>query len=197
MQHCPRTVIGLAQSTRSAFPHVDVLALSCVHRRCLLVRMNEIDVTLVGNVVSDIRHVLTADGTPVASFRVASTSRKYNKDVNAFVDGEVTYLTVTAWRRLADHCAKSLVKGDPVVVFGRLRLRAWEKEERRGTSVEVDAVAIGPNLALGTADFTRMRRGPQLALDPKQTEAEQLAQIADAQAWVDGMVGTVKGTEAA
>lgn len=159
--------------------------------------MNEIEVTLVGNVVSDIRHVLTADGTPVASFRIASTARKYNKDINAFVDGEVTYMTVTAWRRLADHCAKSLVKGDPIVVFGRLRLRAWEKEERRGTSVEVDAVAIGPNLALGTCAFTRMKKGPQLTLDANQTEAEQLAQLAEAQAWVDGLVGTVKPSEAA
>ena len=150
--------------------------------------MNEIEITVVGNVVSDVRHVLTADGTPVASFRVASTSRKFNKDISAFVDGDVTYLTVTAWRRLADHCAKSLVKGDPIIVFGRLRLRAWEKDEKRGTSVEVDAVAVGPNLALGTSAFTRMRKGPQLALNPNQSEAEQLAQLAEAQAWVEGMV---------
>ena len=171
---------------------MSTLCLLPLHVPALAVDMNEIEVTLVGNVVSDIRHVLTADGTPVASFRVASTSRKYNKDINAFVDGEVTYLTVTAWRRLADHCATSLVKGDPILVFGRLRLRAWEKDDRRGTSAEVDAVAIGPNLALGTSHFTRMKKGPQLTLDPKQSEAEQLAQLSEAQAWVDGMVGTVK-----
>ena len=154
--------------------------------------MNEIEVTLVGNVVSDVRHVVTAEGTPVASFRVASTARKFNKDIQAFVDGEVTYLTVTAWRKMADHCAKSLSKGDPIVVFGRLRLRPWEKDERKGISVEMDAVALGHDLARGTTAFTRARKGPQLEVDPSRSEADQLAQLAEAEAWVEGLVGTVR-----
>jgi single-strand DNA-binding protein len=153
--------------------------------------MNEIDVTVVGNVVSDVRHVLVADGTPVASFRVASTSRRFNKEIQAFVDGEVTYLTVTTWRRLADHCALSLTKGDPVVVFGRLRLRPWEKDERRGMSVEVEASAVGHDLTRGTTEFTRARRGPSLPDTEARSEADAMAALAEAQAWVEGTVGTV------
>ena len=42
----------------------------------------------------------------VASFRVASTPR-YRKNGD-WVDGNATWLTVTCWRNLAEHAAKSI-----------------------------------------------------------------------------------------
>ena len=42
-----------------------------------------------------------------------------------WVDGETTWYTVTAWRALADHVRDSVLKGDAVIVHGRLRTETW------------------------------------------------------------------------
>jgi len=67
----------------------------------------------------------------------------------------VTWFTVTAFRRLAENAAASLEKGDRVIVQGRLRVRPWESGEKSGISVEIDADAIGHDLAWGTTVFSR------------------------------------------
>lgn len=41
------------------------------------------------------------------------------------------------------------------MVVGELSVRAWENEERHGTSVELTARSCGHNLKFGTARFTR------------------------------------------
>ncbi len=48
-----------------------------------------------------------------------------------------------------------IAKGQRVVVTGRLRVRDWESGDRTGTTVELDADAIGHDLSWGTAVFTR------------------------------------------
>jgi single-strand DNA-binding protein len=63
------------------------------------------------------------------------------------VDGESLYLSVSCWRRLAENAA-SLVKGDPVIVRGKLRTREWTTEQgERRSVVELEANSIGPDLA--------------------------------------------------
>ena len=49
----------------------------------------------------------------------------------------------------------SINKGDRIIVQGTLRIRDWDNGERNGTSVEVEAEAIGHDLAWGTGVFTR------------------------------------------
>jgi single-strand DNA-binding protein len=57
------------------------------------------------------------------------------------------YLSVSCWRRLAENAA-SLVKGDPVIVRGKLRTREWTTEQgERRSVVELEADSIGPDLA--------------------------------------------------
>lgn len=121
--------------------------------------MSDIQTTVVGNVVTDVRFTTTrTGGLAAASFRMASTPRRYDRDAGAWVDGETVFLTVNCWRALAEHVASSLGKGDPVLATGRLRVRAWEKEERRGSSLELDANAVGHDLSRGTSAFRRMVR---------------------------------------
>jgi single-strand DNA-binding protein len=55
----------------------------------------------------------------------------------------------------------SLHKGDPVVVSGRLFTRQYERDGQLRSSYEMDAVAVGPDLARGTATFQRSRSVPQ------------------------------------
>ena len=124
------------------------------------IMVNDIDVTVVGNVISDVRHLVTPSGVPVASFRVASTSRRFDRDRGRWVDGDVTFFTVNCWRGLANNVAVSVSKGDPVMVIGRLRTRDWERGERRGTSVEIEAASVGHDLGRGVSTFDRARRTP-------------------------------------
>ncbi|CAN5516770.1 hypothetical protein BH10ACT6_BH10ACT6_01290 [soil metagenome] len=49
----------------------------------------------------------------------------------------------------------SIVKGQRIVVTGRLRIRDWQTGDRAGTTVEIDADALGHDLAWGSSVFTR------------------------------------------
>jgi len=119
--------------------------------------MNDIHVTVIGNVATDISARTTTSGRLVTHFRVASNSRRFDRTANAWIDGEPSFVSVTCWGALADHVAESLTKGDPVVVAGRLRIRQWQDGEQRGTSAELDASAVGHDLNRGTTQFERAR----------------------------------------
>jgi single-stranded DNA-binding protein len=58
----------------------------------------------------------------------------------------------------------SLVKGDPVVVTGRLYTREYEHEGQRRSSVTLDAQTVAADLAHCTATVTRNRK----AASPEQ-----------------------------
>lgn len=75
-------------------------------------------VTIVGYLGQDPQIRYTPDGTPVASFGVA-TSRKWNTDGNK--GEETTWFRVSAWRRMAETCNEYLKKGRPVLIEGRLK----------------------------------------------------------------------------
>ena len=123
--------------------------------------MNETSVTVVGNLVDDPKLRRTEGGVDVAGFRVASTSRRFDRDAERWVDSASLFLSVTCWRSLAGNAVASLRKGDPVVVHGRLSTRTYEKDGQVRSTCELEAVALGPDLARGTAVF---RRSPRLGI---------------------------------
>jgi single-strand DNA-binding protein len=112
-------------------------------------------ITVVGNLVDDPKLRTTTTGTAVASFRIASTSRRFDQSSGRHVDGNRLYLTVTCWQEMADNVAASLRKGQPVVVYGRLLSREYTKDEQVRVTFEMTAEAVGLNLARGRAEFTR------------------------------------------
>lgn len=116
-------------------------------------------VTLFGNLVDDVRLRETASAR-VANFRIAMNDRWFDKRTESWNE-RTTYINVSAWRQLGENLAASLQKGQPVVVVGRLRQREFEKDGQRVTLHEVDAMAVGHDLAHGSAVFARNPRGPQ------------------------------------
>ena len=96
---------------------------------------------------------------PVASFRLACTPRKFNRRTETWSEGLTQWYTVTAWRALAQNCAASLRRGDPVVVHGRLETRTYVNgNDVEVLSFEIDAVHVGHDLSRGTSSFTRTQR---------------------------------------
>lgn len=111
--------------------------------------------TITGLVATTPRHLITADGLPITSFRLASSNRRFDRGSMEWVDGETNWYTITSYRTLAINTATSIGKGDRIVVSGNLRIRDWDNGERTGTSVELEASNIGHDLAWGTSAFTR------------------------------------------
>lgn len=120
--------------------------------------MNDTYTTVIGNLASEVSLRTTASGRAFASFRIASNPRKFNRATNQWVDSDPNYLTVTCWGSLAENAQESLKKGDPVVVNGKLKIRQWQDGEKSGTAVEVDAQAVGADLARGVSTFNRVNR---------------------------------------
>lgn len=111
--------------------------------------------TITGLVATTPRHLITLDGLPITSFRLASSNSRFDRASMEWVDGETNWFTITAYRTLAINTATSISKGDRIVVSGGLRVREWDNGTNTGTSIELEASNIGHDLAWGTTAFTR------------------------------------------
>jgi single-strand DNA-binding protein len=108
-----------------------------------------------GLVATTPRHLVTQDGLPITSFRLAASTKRFDKQTNRWTDSETNWFTVTSFRQLAINTATSVSKGDRVIVMGRLRVRDWDNGERAGTSVEIEAETLGHDLVWGSSTFVR------------------------------------------
>ena len=146
--------------------------------------MNETLVTLQGWLGTDVT-LRQAGESPVASFRVACTPRRYQKKTDSWVDGATQWFSVNAWRTLAEHCERSLRRGDPVVVHGRLNAQLWSNSAgMEVTTYDVEAVAVGHDLNRGTSTFVRPPR--PLGEDADRGVAAAADAGADDEAGLDG-----------
>ena len=84
-------------------------------------------VMLIGNLGADPELRFTASGTAVANFRIACSRSYTNRDGERTEQTE--WVTIVAWRGLAENVGQYLSKGRPVYVEGRLQTRQWEDRE--------------------------------------------------------------------
>ena len=117
--------------------------------------MNELNVTVTGWVATDPKLHVVPGGTDLVSFRLASTSRYYDRNNNAWMDRETQWFTVRVFRAAALLVERSIRKGQPVVVAGRLQSHEWQAETGSRTDLQIDAQVVGHDLTRGVAQFTR------------------------------------------
>ncbi len=110
-------------------------------------------VTVVGNLVRDVELRWTPSGKAVANFGVAVNQGRGD-------DEKVSFFDVTAWDKLGENAAESLVKGQRVVVFGRLEQRSWEDQKTgdKRSKIEIVADDVAPSLKWATASVERNER---------------------------------------
>lgn len=141
--------------------------------------MNDITLHVVGNVVTDVRLRFTKNGEPVASFRMAAGTRRFDRSSDQWVDGDTHFFEVSCWRNLGHNVIQSISKGQPVVVVGRLRSREVHKEcgdhVHSVTYRDLDAMTVGHDLSRGKATFTRVKHEAVVAAESLAT-AEAFAQ---------------------
>lgn len=128
--------------------------------------MNETLVTVVGNVATEPEMHTTATGVGVTRFRLATTARRWDSQRGAWTDGPTSFYTVRAWRALAGHVKESVGLGEPLVVQGRLKIREDERDGRRYTDAEIEAVALGHDLTRGVSRFSRSSLQPLARPEP-------------------------------
>ncbi|MEI2268359.1 single-stranded DNA-binding protein [Microbacterium sp. No. 7] len=145
-------------------------------------------ITIVGNVGADPEYRRLPDGTPVVSLRVASTDRRYDVKAGAWVDGLTSWYRVSVFRTLGEHVAASVRRGQRIVVHGTLAIKRWEAGDKSGTDAEIDAVALGHDLAFGTSVFTRDEK-PRGQADTGESATEWAAPGAESGADADSADG--------
>ncbi len=118
------------------------------------------------------RRVIEKSGAVVASFRIVSNSRRYDKATEQWVDSGMFRIRVNCWRRLAEHVVASISPGDPIFVYGRIFTREWKTEQGElRVSYEIDADTVGHDLSRGVGMFTKMRyEGPSSVVEDEESD---------------------------
>jgi single-strand DNA-binding protein len=117
-------------------------------------------ITIVGNLTDDPELRFTPSGVAVAKFSVAVNRRQFDRQANEWKESGTDFHRVTAWRSLAENVAGTLTKGMRVIVVGDLRSRSWDdpKTNEKRYGWEVDASAVGPELAFATATVSKVAK---------------------------------------
>jgi len=100
--------------------------------------------TFVGRLTANPELRYTSEGVAVSNFTLA-VRREYVGQNGK----EVDYISMVAWRKLAEICAEYLAKGRLVAVVGKFRLRENEKNGRK---------YLNPEIVLDQVKFLDSRR---------------------------------------
>lgn len=93
-------------------------------------------ISVFGRLASDVT-TNNVNGRTVANFRVATKTRRKNKDTNDYIDN---FYNVAAWGNMAETAMKYIKKGQRVCVSGELVLRPYKGTDGVShMSVEIDA----------------------------------------------------------
>jgi single-strand DNA-binding protein len=94
-------------------------------------------ITIDGRLVADTELKFTPGGKAVANMRVAASDSKKD-DAGEWQTTEQIFINVTLWEAEAETAAEHFVKGDRVLVSGRIYQREYEKSDgSKGYSLEV------------------------------------------------------------
>ncbi|MDF2508042.1 MAG: single-strand binding protein [Microbacterium sp.] len=127
-------------------------------------------VTIDGNITADPELRFTQNGIPVASFNVAHTARRLNRQTNEWEDyGDPLFLRVNVWREQGQNVADTLRKGQAVLVVGRLVARNYEtREGEKRSTIECDADIVSVDLRRQRAQSVSRVRSDAPAAAPEE-----------------------------
>ena len=129
--------------------------------------MNLAPITISGNLTGDPELTFTASGQARCAFSVAVNHVWYDQSNEK--QEKTSFFNVVAWRFAGEHAARTLGKGLPVVIVGRLEQRSYDdKDGAKRSIVEViaDTVAIDTK---GLEDIVRRTKQSGESSSPAQT----------------------------
>ena len=112
--------------------------------------INQIPMSIMGNITADLEPKHTAGGKTVVSFRVAQSSATERN--GRWEDGETTYIRCVAYGAMADHMvASGMRKGTRIVATGRYVQRDYQTEAGERRSVyELNVDDLGASVRYAT-----------------------------------------------
>lgn len=134
--------------------------------------MRDIQTTLMGNVTADPTEHRQEDGSTSVKLRIAVTGRYYNTATQDFADRKTEFVTVFARRGLGQNVMRSVHKGQPLLVTGRLNTSEWQGADGiTRYSLNLQAESIGHDLTYGSSQFTKPLRAQDVPnVDPNSGE---------------------------
>ena len=99
-------------------------------------------VTISGNLTRDPELRNLPSGNSVCNLRIAHNERFKGAD-GEWAD-RPQYFDVTVWSGFGEYLAKNLVKGEKVVVSGRLKWREFEVDGNKRQAVDITADSVIP-----------------------------------------------------
>lgn len=92
-------------------------------------------VFLVGNLGKNVELKNTSTGMAVCKFSVATTEMVKNEK-------KVEWHNVVFYGKLAELCSQYLIKGDQVLIEGRVTTRSWDKDNQKHYITEIVGQSI-------------------------------------------------------
>ncbi len=115
---------------------------------------------------------LREGAVPWVLFRVASTPSYFDQATRTWRDLETMWISVKAWRSLAQNAAESLEIGDPIVATGKVRTERWTtKDGEARESTVLEASLIGHDLTWGVTKLRKVERQTAVAATSDGTVA--------------------------
>lgn len=103
-------------------------------------------IAIEGTAVADSELRFSQSGTAVGRFRLVASDRRMNQQTQQWEDGDQLFIDVTCFKQLAENVAESVLKGDRVVVTGKIRTEEWNDretgEKRSKVALIADTVAV-------------------------------------------------------
>lgn len=137
-------------------------------------------IMLIGHLGRDPEIRYTPDGTPVATFSLA-TGESWT-DKSGTRQERTEWHNIVAWRRLAELSQKFLAKGRQVYVEGRIQTREWNDREgnrRRTTEVIVSQIVLLGSRSQSTDAPMPSEEPPAKGNEPEQEQVFGDAGITD------------------
>lgn len=136
-------------------------------------------VILIGNLTRDPELRYTPQGTPVASFGLA-TNREWT--VDGVKKEAADFHNVVAWNKLGELCAQLLAKGSKTYVEGRLQTRDWvdgDGNKRYKTEVVIDEMIVLVSKKSGMDGDMSFENAPAFEDEGATAEAPKKEESAD------------------
>jgi single-strand DNA-binding protein len=128
--------------------------------------INEAHVSLIGFIATQPTKGRTKSGLVTLTMRVGWTPRSLDKTTGEWSDLASSFATVQCYRKVAEHAAICLRKGEPVVVRGALRVREYtDKAGQRRSTVEIQADSIGHDMSRGISNYSKLPARAELTAD--------------------------------
>jgi single-strand DNA-binding protein len=84
---------------------------------------------LDGNLTSDPETKKINNGKTITTFSMAINHYSKTSETDGNSSGDVSYIDVETWDKLADNCSEFLKKGKMVTVIGSLRQERWKSQD--------------------------------------------------------------------